>query len=687
MQPQTGIGAGLIKRTLLALMIIIVLVLAGVAVALYMAYRQQTAVLMTTANQLLRPYGVEVLHIGGLRTGLRQARIDDIEFRLPGQAAVQRIHHITLDYELRTLVQGQFQLLSADSGVLQLQHAELPDDAFVSISGLSVRCQSLSNCRGHARISASIPRINSQALALQTSELRAGLQLNFDYQAPALHLNVEPGLQASLALLQTGPMDTPTLSVEQLTVASAGIWRLALDTDTQELSLDGRHLQLKAPVIRNRPGSEQAGLSGLELRLSQLSGQFDGGRDPAELNQHWSSAIRLSADFEIADVYTTIQPYNLWSYRWPVQLLWEPSSSSGALLQASISAVLHEQTLASLTAEQDIATGQGRASLSTELPAFSPSAYTLSDLISPLPLEANIIEGELKLSAGFSWQQAGQAGGPALTEGLIQLQARELTGFVGETAFAGLSTAADLVVRPDFSLQSAAPIDISIAEIDPGITLSNIETSLQLDTASGAVELSRLQLSLFGGTLESEPARIHLPFLSPPPLTLTPAQTQAQAQAQTETIGERFELRLSGLDISQLLSLSAYDSVSATGLVDGVLPMRLQGLKPVVQAGQLATRPPGGSIRYGEGAVSGNPNLDLVYQALEHYQYETMTAYVDYDLTGELTLAMQLQGVSPNVNNGQRINLNLNISDNIPALLQSLQAAQNITDRLGELLQ
>jgi hypothetical protein len=29
----------------------------------------------------------------------------------------------------------------------------------------------------------------------------------------------------------------------------------------------------------------------------------------------------------------------------------------------------------------------------------------------------------------------------------------------------------------------------------------------------------------------------------------------------------------------------------------------------------------------------------------------------------------------------------LNISDNIPALLQSLQAAQGITDRLEELLQ
>jgi hypothetical protein len=76
-----------------------------------------------------------------------------------------------------------------------------------------------------------------------------------------------------------------------------------------------------------------------------------------------------------------------------------------------------------------------------------------------------------------------------------------------------------------------------------------------------------------------------------------------------------------------------------------------------------------------------------VYQALEYYQYDTLSAGVDFDELGELVLSLQMLGQSPNVGQGQRINLNLNISDNIPALLQSLQAADNITERFQELIE
>jgi len=60
---------------------------------------------------------------------------------------------------------------------------------------------------------------------------------------------------------------------------------------------------------------------------------------------------------------------------------------------------------------------------------------------------------------------------------------------------------------------------------------------------------------------------------------------------------------------------------------------------------------------------------------------------VNYRDTGELELGINLQGVSPELNQGQRINLNLNISDNIPALLNSLQAARSITDTLERALE
>jgi hypothetical protein len=59
-----------------------------------------------------------------------------------------------------------------------------------------------------------------------------------------------------------------------------------------------------------------------------------------------------------------------------------------------------------------------------------------------------------------------------------------------------------------------------------------------------------------------------------------------------------------------------------------------------------------------------------------------MEMQVDLLSDGELILTTALQGSSPMLNDGQRINLNLNISDNIPALLSSLQAGRSVTDTL-----
>ena len=59
-----------------------------------------------------------------------------------------------------------------------------------------------------------------------------------------------------------------------------------------------------------------------------------------------------------------------------------------------------------------------------------------------------------------------------------------------------------------------------------------------------------------------------------------------------------------------------------------------------------------------------------------------MCAEVFYDEDGELLLNVQLQGRNPDMNDGQAINLNVNITDNIPSLLKSLQASRVITDEL-----
>jgi len=59
-----------------------------------------------------------------------------------------------------------------------------------------------------------------------------------------------------------------------------------------------------------------------------------------------------------------------------------------------------------------------------------------------------------------------------------------------------------------------------------------------------------------------------------------------------------------------------------------------------------------------------------------------MNTEVDYDNNGDLTMEVQLQGFNPDMNGGQPINLNLNITDNIPMLLRSLRTSNVITDAL-----
>lgn len=652
-------------------MIIMVLLVIAVAGAAYWAYNQQSAVLIRSANQTLSAYGIEILDVHGLQTGLQQSRADSVEFRIKGHSAVQRIESLTLNYELRTLIRGEFSQLRAQSAVLLLQQEALPDGAVVEISEISVTCPALAVCSGSIALRASVPSISSTSPAIDANDLVAASRLNFDYNAPGLRVVVEPGLNVTLAQASIDGDDGGLLNIEQLSLLSNQTWRFELNTEEQMLIFDGRQLQVKAPILRNQPDSDDSGLSGFEANISRFNGSYN--LADSDGTSPWGRRLSTHIGLEIVNVYTTLQPLNVWPYRWPVDLRWDTTQSLGI----DVEAVTKGNTIARLRLSQNFNDGAGNLNFSTQSLRFSSSESSLSTLISPLPLDADLLSGELYVAADINWQlpDAGattSAGTDAWQPGgIIRIEATELAGVIDETVFSGLTTSAQLQLQSDFSVVSSATTRLRIQKIDPGLPLSNIQTRFRINSATGLLELSSLNFEMFGGSLESDPFTINL--------------------NQTDTItdfGDSFELRMDGVDISQILGLSAYNGVSATGLVNGTLPIRLKGFKPIIEGGRLDARVPGGSIRYSTGdAETGNQSLDLVYQALEHYRYETLGANVNYNEAGELTLEMQLQGESPQLNNGQRINLNLNISDNIPALLQSLQAAQGITDRLEEMLE
>ena len=61
---------------------------------------------------------------------------------------------------------------------------------------------------------------------------------------------------------------------------------------------------------------------------------------------------------------------------------------------------------------------------------------------------------------------------------------------------------------------------------------------------------------------------------------------------------------------------------------------------------------------------------------------DSLTASVDYTEDGDLKLGMRLEGINPDRDPNQPIILNLNVDNNIPQMLRSLQAVRSIEDIL-----
>ncbi len=324
-------------------------------------------------------------------------------------------------------------------------------------------------------------------------------------------------------------------------------------------------------------------------------------------------------------------------------------------------------------ADRDILAVDGNADLITttaqihvEIPRlqFGPGQQTFAHLFLDLPAEADVVAGSVAASADIAVQMNDSSG--IQVSGPVQLNVDRLSGFYANTTVVDFSTdiSGELLDSGDFVSEQA--LSGRIASVNPGLPVENISFNYSVDTRRKTLDLHDLQATIFNGVLRSEGV----------------AYDWAAA-------GNTFTMVLERIDLSAVLDMGAYEGVQASGIISGNVPVSISGSTVSVAEGTLHVEAPGGSIRYQPASAgsSGNAALDLVNQALSNYQYDRLDADVNYLPSGDLNLAVRLQGANPDMNQDQRINLNLNISDNIPSLLQSLQSSRSITDSLERALQ
>lgn len=287
----------------------------------------------------------------------------------------------------------------------------------------------------------------------------------------------------------------------------------------------------------------------------------------------------------------------------------------------------------------------------------------LSSLLQQTEFSADIVAGNVRGQSNLSWSKqddsSWEIGGP------LRLSLENLSGYYRDYLFVNFSSEIFSEVSNSLGVASLSPQSATMESLDIGLPFENTVFNYRFDTNTGRFDLNDLSSEVLGGSIEI-------------------SAFDYDPQRELNELG----LVISDIDIESIVALANYPGIVVDGLLSGYLPMQLQNGTLLIEEGLVAALAPGGAIKYtpASSAPSSNPSIRLVNDALSNYQYETMDTEVHYDDRGDLSLAVQLRGTNPDMNNGQEINVNLNITDNIPTLLRSLQASRIITDELEKRL-
>lgn len=328
-----------------------------------------------------------------------------------------------------------------------------------------------------------------------------------------------------------------------------------------------------------------------------------------------------------------------------------------SVINGNLTLSLGEYLHTDLVLEHALDSDSGSLNLNLRPVRFSDDA-PLSQLVSFATLPVDLVAGELSGEAAIRWQA--QSGDWRIS-GPLALRLEQLSGTVGDSFFVGLDTLLHARLE-EGRLHSDGLLQAGVTTVDIGLPLDRIDWRYAFDSAARTLTISDLRTAVLGGSVEV-------------PRFVYDANRERN----------RLELVISELDLKSIVALANYPNLRVEGLISGYLPILFTADGVVIEEGLIGALNPGGSIRYTPtDPTSDNPSVQLLNDALSNYLYQVLDAEVEYGRDGDLAIAVALRGVNPDMNGGQPINLNVTITDNIPSLLQSLQASRIISEQLEQ---
>ena len=306
---------------------------------------------------------------------------------------------------------------------------------------------------------------------------------------------------------------------------------------------------------------------------------------------------------------------------------------------------------------------QDRGELSVESAAIEFETLNLSGIFTDWPYDWDIEAGRGSATAGIRWSKS-DAG--FAFEGTVAITADSVAGRYADIGFLGFDSRLDAELNSEAGISfESARFDIALVDI--GFPLEDISGTANPSIDESAVNVSALSMNALGGTVTVDPFRYDM-----------------------DADSNQLMLRASGVQLPLMAGLADLETVTISGSVSGEIPVTIRGNNVIIDGGRLENDPPGGVIRYGGGAATGVVNddsqLGVVTRTLRNFEFDSLTSAVNYSQDGDLILQMRLKGINPDVDPTQPVILNLNVENNVPQMLRSLQATRSIEDVLEKQL-
>ncbi|TWE09622.1 dicarboxylate transport [Pseudomonas sp. AG1028] len=508
------------------------------------------------------------------------------------------------------------------------------------------------------------PELRSESLHLQVQADKTLDNLRPELAERSLPLQIKAALrgatrldlQGRVAVASSAPwavqfadahLATRTAKVDQAgwqaTELSSDL-QLAGYADGNALELNvGKGSALQAASLKGAALSAQklqAGIGGSTLKLTLQDGALQGWQFNGPLN--------LST--------TRLQQANLKPQGWRLQGQLAVADGAGTLPgKLSNDSELQLDLTASLDAKHNL---QLKATLGELfLRSGNPLAKTLVQWPELLDLDSGRLNADanLTLAAGSS--------APSLD---LDLTSKGLGGIYDRSELSGLDARAQFkLAHQRFELYIP---ELKLQQANPGLPIGPLEARARYsaplaDTGRGQLEVNLARTALMGGEVTLTPGTWNLGAANP-----------------------AFPIQIRGLELQQLFALYPAEGLAGSGTLDGDLPLRLGENGIEIEQGHVAARQPGGYLKFSSEKIKAlgrsNPAMQLVTQSLEDFRFTTLNSAVDYDQHGILTLGMRLEGQNPAIENGRPIHFNINLEEDIPTLLASLQ----LTDRVNDII-